>query len=100
MNKLPIEFKEKWLAALRSGEYEQCKEALHKDGGHCCLGVAEIVLGINSIDETGLILKGKNIPEAIKGASFENKTVGTLTRMNDIENKSFLEIADWIEANL
>ena len=32
--------KEKWVAALRSGEYRQCQGEL-KDaiGAHCCLGV-------------------------------------------------------------
>ena len=34
------EVKTKWLAALRSGEYPQCKGALHDaNGGFCCLGV-------------------------------------------------------------
>lgn len=31
----------KWVAALRSGDYEQCRSVLHvKDDGYCCLGVA------------------------------------------------------------
>lgn len=34
------DIKAKWLAALRSGDYTQCKGTLrHQDGGHCCLGV-------------------------------------------------------------
>lgn len=41
--KLRAEVKEKWLAALRSGEYEQGIEYLHyRDGDsefYCCLGV-------------------------------------------------------------
>lgn len=38
MNK---DVKEKWLAALRSGEYVQGRNFLHRtdDGGMCCLGV-------------------------------------------------------------
>ncbi|QGT54356.1 hypothetical protein b3_0112 [Synechococcus phage B3] len=32
--------KEKWIAALRSGEYTQGKKQLHsKEGAFCCLGV-------------------------------------------------------------
>jgi hypothetical protein len=31
--------KQAWLAALRSGDYEQTKGALRKDDGYCCLGV-------------------------------------------------------------
>lgn len=30
----------KWVAALRSGEYEQGKDALQSTAGYCCLGVA------------------------------------------------------------
>ncbi len=30
----------KWVAALRSGEYKQTKKHLTDDMGHCCLGVA------------------------------------------------------------
>lgn len=34
------EYKAKWVAALRSGKYEQGRAALHKEGGGmCCLGV-------------------------------------------------------------
>lgn len=99
MEKLPIEFKEKWLVALRSGEYKQCIEALHHNGGHCCLGVAEIVSGFNSECRENLVLEGDNFPKAIIGPAYRNKNVGILTKMND-NGKSFLEIADWIEANL
>lgn len=33
------EIKEQWVAALRSGEYEQGAEYLHRDDTFCCLGV-------------------------------------------------------------
>jgi hypothetical protein len=33
------EVKAKWVAALRSGEYEQGSGVLNKDGKLCCLGV-------------------------------------------------------------
>jgi len=40
------DIQEKWLQALESGEYKQCRMELHDDnGGHCCLGVASLVLG-------------------------------------------------------
>lgn len=32
-----------WLAALRSGKYQQTIGALCKDGGFCCLGVCSII---------------------------------------------------------
>lgn len=38
----------KWLAALRSGEYQQCEMVLHRpdglDAGYCCLGVLQKVV--------------------------------------------------------
>lgn len=36
---MKADVKVKWIAALRSGDYEQGKGALHKDGKFCCLGV-------------------------------------------------------------
>jgi hypothetical protein len=33
------EIKEKWLEALRSGEYHQSKNGLYDGVGYCCLGV-------------------------------------------------------------
>ena len=38
--KLKPEFKEAWLAALRSGEYQQTRGQLRRDNAFCCLGVA------------------------------------------------------------
>jgi hypothetical protein len=31
---------QRWVAALRSGEYKQTTQVLHNDQGYCCLGVA------------------------------------------------------------
>lgn len=39
MTKMNPEIKAKWVAALRSGDYEQGRGYLHR-GGFCCLGVA------------------------------------------------------------
>lgn len=33
------EIKEKWIDALRSGEYTQTQGSLRKENGYCCLGV-------------------------------------------------------------
>ena len=47
--KIEREFKEKWLAALRSHEFRQIKARLG-DGlnGRCCLGVAADVAGVRN----------------------------------------------------
>lgn len=46
--KLPKEFAEKWLKALRSGEYAQGQNKLcNSDSEYCCLGVAGAICGLS-----------------------------------------------------
>lgn len=40
------EIQRKWIDALRSGDYQQCKNYLHTNDGYCCLGVACDILKI------------------------------------------------------
>jgi hypothetical protein len=41
-----------WLAALRSGDYQQTTLGLHKPGqGYCCLGVAAECAGVDRFEE-------------------------------------------------
>lgn len=42
--RMPAEVADKWLAALRSGEYEQSRNQLFKGTGYCCLGVLQKVV--------------------------------------------------------
>lgn len=93
--KLQPEAKAKWVAALRSGKFEQGRGALQKDlssvSMYCCLGVA---VACELTSPQGLFMnfwvEDEFIPEDIQVH---------LARMND-KGKSFPEIADWIEANL
>lgn len=114
--KLPVEFKEKWIAALRSGDYKQGSSylCLIENGPpeYCCLGVACHVAGIpnDKMNERQLIDRkwktGKVVPDILRGLISNNPIVDTLTTMNDGDffprrgQKSFSEIADWIEENL
>jgi hypothetical protein len=108
LNKLPEDFKKRWIAALRSGEYKQGKHKLHRteDGSYCCLGVACKISGVSNevlsqYVYTGIIdtLYPGLIPKVIvKG--FINDVAHELANMNDKEGKSFSEIADYIESNL
>jgi hypothetical protein len=113
--RLPKEFATKWLKALRSGDYKQDSGGLYDgySGGYCCLGVAcRIEYPIHYLKNNsgsdgyaGLIEKSKHhlkfdlkkIPKELKGG---NTLVDKLTRLNDDENYSFKEIADWIEDNV
>lgn len=109
-NKLPAEFKTKWLAALRSGEYKQGRAQLHNRAQNtfCCLGVAcKIVAPDKEIPNASHILHHyedfKDVPTILKGyhnnSSSSDHPVYKLISMND-RGKSFEDIANWIEKNL
>ncbi len=112
-NKLPAEFKEKWIAALRSGKYKQGSLQLYNqyDNSYCCLGVAGEISGCYNLQGSYLTDRSKYamIPKLIKG-DWSNAIVKILTDMNDgrlpdqtirdDQKKSFLEIAQYIEDNL
>jgi hypothetical protein len=94
---MDAELKAKWVKALRSGGFEQCREELHDGFGYCCIGVGYQTLGEDSEeileedDPTSIAAKALGLSEDI-----EKK----LVIMNDDEQLSFKEIADYIEQNL
>lgn len=112
MNK---EIAEKWVAALRSGKYEQAKGTLKSinQGGFCCLGVlCDITaLGRWEMDSeghglqynTGDSFESAILPVLVMNYVEMNNAAGevgdtALTEMNDTGMK-FPEIADYIERN-
>jgi hypothetical protein len=108
--KLDPEFKAKWCAALRSGEYKQGKHVLRnpEDNSYCCLGVAyKVAKGVNPPDHTlgGYIvgdIDTDGVPDMLIGTGADagiHTPRYVLVKMND-DGKSFLEIADYIEQNL
>jgi hypothetical protein len=98
------ELKAKWVEALRSGKYEQCRRALHDGVGFCCLGVYGDVRGIpraSLLHHKGAVGPYDDTAAALNPLD-EIPTVlvrHTLADLNDA-GKSFAEIADWIERNL
>ena len=106
------EMRQKWLDALRSGEYKQSISQLHSEDGFCCLGVACVVLK----DELGLKVEtsyendfsydGARVtaPDKLVDAlglysefgDLPDKT-GSLASLNDGEVYTFEQIADEIE---
>lgn len=109
------QLRDKWVAALRSGEYKQTTGSLRdtdENNQHlyCCLGVL-----CDVIDPTKWTVSGHYIFEngtkkggslsaevscklglsalVVEGATIED----TLVEMNDTDRKSFDEIADFIE---
>jgi hypothetical protein len=100
------------LKALRSGEYKQTKEALQDDVGYCCLGVMcdvfekETGETIRRGTETGQILGDdldaqEGVAEWVGLTPYKSggsNTQGALIDLNDNENYTFLQIADFIES--
>lgn len=103
---LPKEFGKKWIAALRSGEYKQGQQTLcsYADSKYCCLGVAAKISGANFLEIVGKqwvkLDSDLNLPSVLKGSGANSDLVYDLVSLNDHENKSFPEIADWIESNV
>lgn len=110
-NKLPEDFKAKWIAALRSGQYHQGTGSLYDDfsDSYCCLGVAGVVCGMTKDELKDRVFVGPNEPDYARPnelfpsilihPSLEDDLSLVLSRMND-DGKSFSEIADYIETNL
>lgn len=118
------EVREKWVKALRSGDYPQTRSTLRDDIGFCCLGVlCDIAMKEGIIPKTELrryrYTDGKTyvmygnvgemnssyLPYSVaqwaglcnnNGAFGANNT--SLARLND-EGKTFKEISDVIESN-
>jgi hypothetical protein len=93
---MDAQLKAKWVEALRSGKYSQCKKRLTDGVGHCCLGVLADAAGLQIGKEVGDDLPGGYI----KFDDLLGRDYSMFPRMNDDEGKSFSEIADYIEANL
>ena len=109
------QIKQKWVSALRSGEYQQTQERLRKEDGFCCLGVLCDLYGKENNVEWNLANNGHNyefqdkeshLPSSVMewaGVGDQNPDINngtkTLAELNDI-GYTFNEIADLIENHL
>jgi hypothetical protein len=104
---MDAELKTKWLAALRSGEYSQTQQVLHRKdpNGYCCLGVLCEISESGTWDSDGTYYKfhEKGVDLMAGGATVQRFLPWTissnLANMND-DGTTFPEIADWIEENV
>lgn len=89
----------KWVAALRSGEYQKTKEQLYKDGAYCCLGVACAISPVAPDGWKHLSLLPEEVMDWLGLFSRSGYYKGGyLTSDNDERNHTFAEIADIIES--
>ena len=103
--------KKKWVKALRSGEYAQCKGELaiagKKYDTFCCLGVLCDVAGDHEDfmfwrerpPEGGAIIFSE-YTEFRRLCGIDDEAESTLVKMNDDDGASFKKIATYIEKNL
>lgn len=101
--------KARWLAALRSGEYQQGQNQLRDSEDHfCCLGVLCDVVDPDGWDDTeGAGDEVAHLGEVLtpdrglrEGVGLDPIQEQALVDMNDDLEYDFCEIADWIEENL
>jgi len=109
--------KRQWVAALRSGEYEQGQGALEWHNRFCCLGVlcdlavkAGVAVRKNLELEAGISFADPDHPAdnstgnppqvVMKWAGLDELGGGDLIHMNDVQKLSFKEIANRIEEEL
>ena len=103
---------EAWLSGLRSGKYKQHNGSINNGEfdytepngirvmispptAFCCIGVGAMCNGMNVED-----MRITKHASAFIGLKEYRDWETELISMNDKEKKSFLEIADWIEANI
>lgn len=117
--------KDRWLEALRSGKYTQGKAALCRNGQFCCLGVLADIEGALVEPPNGKYDTGQRVvldeggspwsgflPSSLQDRwGLDARTVDPIdplvtttahyavADLNDRDH-SFVEIADWIEANV
>lgn len=106
LNKQEMAGLKKWVAALRSGKYEQGVARLQSDTGFCCLGVAckELIAKPN-LDSDGKLVghylnRQDDAPKWLVKLvrDFSDKFELTdLPLLNDSRSHNFDEIADLLE---
>lgn len=105
MNK---EYKDKWVVALRSGQYKQSQKALRDEYGFCCLGVVcDIIdptgwIGYDYVDKVNAeVVHQVGLTQGIrKLIGLDVRILRALTEMNDNQDYTFNMIADYIEETL
>jgi len=99
------EIKDKWITALRSGQYKQGKHRLRDNDKFCCLGVLCDVVDKTKWEDTefGIGYMGEThvMPENLaKSVNLSHIDCSFLAGLNDYKEYTFDQIADYIQQNL
>lgn len=107
-----VDIGKKWVAALRGGSYSQTTKVLFDGEGYCCLGVLCSVLGypflssgpsLSRPGEESFACEGAEtfLPDAVRQSTgITAQAESDLVNLNDSQGSTFLEIAEYIEANM
>ena len=103
------QIKQKWVDALRSGEYQQGQYCLRTDNGFCCLGVLCDLYGKeNNVEWNGDMFQDMVVvlplfvvewSGIVNSNPYVNDEISTLGELND-KGSTFEQIADVIEKQL
>lgn len=101
-------WKKRWVAALRSGQYKQTRKKLTNGTAFCCLGVLCNLEALDKGEPWDIVdrdytykLSGYNLPTALRlKAGLTRLQEDILMDLNDKARYDFTEIADYIEDNL
>jgi hypothetical protein len=99
---LPKEFATKWVAALRSGEYKQTGGVYYnpQNNCYCSMGVGLVANEIEINKKGDSTINDDNPFLECMPLTGDGTLWFAIYNLNDHEQKSFPEIADWIEANV
>jgi hypothetical protein len=92
------DFRAKWVAALRSGDYKQVEGRLLDKGRYCCLGVACRVAGLSDADIKADVLETQ-IDNFGIDTGLTSEDAHDLAKAND-GGATFEEIALCIEGKI
>lgn len=111
------EIKQRWVSALRSGEYKQARGSLRRDNRFCCLGVLCDLYGKEKgiewvsdgdhgfvfLESNGTlpteVMEWADLPNHNPDIDYPDPYVNCIAELNDY-GVDFEEIADVIEAQL
>ena len=118
MKKLPIDIKQKWVAALRSGDYKQGRGYLRTiDNEYCSLGVLCDLSDVAWVECALFYTLPSGRSGSVNSGDIDATVYDVLSQyvdmfdrvcrlsyhfitMNDKKRLSFEQIADWIDVNL
>lgn len=94
-----------WVAALYSGAFKQRQQYLNRGGRHCCLGVLCEVAGnkpSSTLEDTVYYggFCSTLSPSFRDSVGLSHSEMHKLISMNDKQDLTFKQIANWIEREL